>query len=221
MKFLIPLLFLLAAPAFARPVVVELYTSQACSSCPPADELLVSLAGRDKGILPLSFNVTYWNSPTWEDKDSLQLATDRQIWYAGLAHTQQVYTPEAVVDGGTGLVGSDRDAVTSAIAAAEAAPAGDVPIKISGKAMVTIAVPEGAGGANVVVFGYDSKHKTSIGGGENGGATLTEINVVRSETNLGPWIGPSLSYTISRPEGEHLAVLLQADDGKIYGVATQ
>jgi hypothetical protein len=219
MRFLLLAFLLLAAPALARPVVVELYTSQACSSCPPADELLASLASSNKGILALSFNVTYWNSPAWQDKDSLQVATERQIWYAGLAHTQQVYTPEMVVDGGAGLVGSDRDAVTSAIAAA--VPAGDVPIKISGKGMVTIAVPEGAGGANVIVFGYDSKHKTTIGGGENGGATLTEINVVRSETNLGPWIGPSLSYTISRPEGEHLAVLLQADDGKIYGVATQ
>jgi len=221
MKFLVPLLCLLAAPAFARPVVVELYTSQACSSCPPADELLASLVGEQKNILPLSFNVTYWNSPAWNDKDSLQIATERQIWYAGLAHTQNVYTPEMVVDGGAGLVGSDRDAVTSAITAAEAAPAGDVPIKISGQAMVTIAVPEGAGGANVLVFGYDSKHKTTIGGGENGGATLTEINVVRSETNLGPWIGPSLSYTVPRPAGEHLAVLLQGDDGKIYGVATE
>jgi hypothetical protein len=220
MKFLVLAFLLLAAPALARPVVVELFTSQACSSCPPADELLASLAGSDKNILPLSFNVTYWNSPAWQDKDSLQMATDRQIWYAGLAHTQQVYTPEAVVDGGAGLVGSDRDAVTSAITAAQAAPAGDVPININGKAMVTISVPAGAGGANVLVFGYDSKHKTKIGGGENGGATLTEINVVRSETNLGPWIGPSLSFTISRPAGEHVAVLLQADDGKIYGGAT-
>jgi len=213
--------FLLATPAFARPVVVELYTSQACSSCPPADELVAALAAHDKGILPLSFNVTYWNGPAWNDKDSLQLATERQAWYAGLQNTQDVYTPEVVVDGGAGVVGSDRGAVTGAIAAAKAAPAGDVAIKITGGAMVTVHVPGGAGGANVIVFGYDSKHITSIGGGENVGASITEVNVVRSETNLGPWNGSFMDFTISHPAGEHLAAVLQGDDGKIYGVAVE
>ena len=83
-------------------------------------------------MLPLSFNVTYWNSPAWTDKDSLQAATERQGWYAGLAGSQNVYTPQAVVDGTTQLAGSDATKLAAAIAAAQAAPAGNVPVSVQG-----------------------------------------------------------------------------------------
>ena len=99
---------LLAAPAQARPVVVEMFTSQACSDCPPADALLGKLAAQP-GILALSFDVTYWNSAAWNDPYALPGAATRQDWYAGLRHSTEVYTPEAVVDGTNQFVGSDRD----------------------------------------------------------------------------------------------------------------
>ncbi len=85
MRALLAGFLLLALPAQARPVVVEMFTSLACSSCTPADNLLASLA-KNPGILPLSFNVTYWNSPAFTDPYALKGATDRQTWYAGLRH---------------------------------------------------------------------------------------------------------------------------------------
>jgi hypothetical protein len=220
MKAMLAAFVLLALPAQARPVVVEMFTSLACSSCPPADAVLGELA-KNPDILPLSFNVTYWNSPAWSDPYALQGATTRQAWYAGLSGSQDVYTPEAVVDGGAQLVGSDRGKVTAAIGEASATPAGDVPITITGGSMVTIKVGAENGGADLWMFGYDSSHSTKIGGGENGGATLTETNVVRSAANLGTWAGQEMSMTISRPAGEHVAVVLQTKTGAILGAASE
>jgi len=105
------------APAL---VVVELFTSQGCSSCPPADALLVDLARNRPDVLPLAFHVTYWNRLGWRDPYSLDAATDRQRRYAALLPSNQVYTPQIVVDGSRDVVGSDRDRVLGAIRAATA-----------------------------------------------------------------------------------------------------
>jgi hypothetical protein len=204
----------------ARPVLVEMFVSQSCSSCPPADALLQALATSDKNILPLSLNVTYWNNLGWHDTDSLDATTARQYWYAGLS-TGDVYTPEAVVDGTAQLVGSDKEKLTAAIAAARAAPAGNVPLHISGGAMVTLEVPQGSGAGQIILYGYDAKHVTPVGAGENGGRVITEINVVRSVTMLGPWNGLDEKFTIPRPAGEHVALLLQAKDGTVLGLTSR
>jgi hypothetical protein len=202
-------------------VVVELFTSEACSSCPPAEALLTTIKATDPDVLTLSFHVTYWNSPAWTDKYSLKEATDRQAWYAGLHNSQDVYTPEAVVDGGPGLVGSNRGDVTAAIAAAKQAAAPEIPITVTGGAMLTLTVGSTTttGNAQIWLFGFDSKHVTQIGGGENGGATLTETNVVRSVASLGTWVGGMQSFSIPRPAGEHTAVVLQEASGTIDGAA--
>jgi hypothetical protein len=212
---------LLAVPAQARPVVVELYTSEACSDCPPAEELMGSLAARDKNLLLLSFHVTYWNGPAWTDRYSLQGATDRQSWYAGLGHSDEVYTPEAVVDGRARMVGSDRAAVTAAIAAAALNAATSVPVSVKDGPMITVnlggATTMGTG--NIWLFGFDPSHTTQIGGGENGGATVTETNVVRSIGTLGTWLGGYQTFTIPHPAGARVAVIVQAQDGTIEGAA--
>ena len=213
-------LALAAGTAQARPVLVEMFTSQACSSCPPADALLSTLA-KDPGILPLSFNVTYWNSPSWTDAYGLSEATARQAWYAGLRGSQEVYTPEAVVDGTAQLTGSDRAGMQAAIAAARTVPTGDTKITITGGAMITVTVAAGSGGAELSLFGFDPSHTTRIGGGENGGATLTEVNVVRSARDLGLWTGQLMSMSFSRPAGARMAVILQRPDGAILGVGLQ
>jgi len=220
MRFFIALAMILCAslPAQARPVVIELFTSEACSSCPPAEALLAALK-KDPNILPLAFHVTYWNGPAWTDKYSLPGATDRQSFYAGVQHSQDVYTPEAVVDGTAGMVGSDHAAVTSAIQAAAAAPGQNVPVHVSGGDKVTVSVGAGTGTATIWLFGFDGAHTTQIGGGENGGATLKEVNVVRSITNLGGWTGTGMTYTMPKPAGEHMAVLLQQADGTVLGAA--
>src|ERR1700749_4017435 len=103
-----------AAIAAERPVVVELFTSQGCSSCPPANAYLNELSRNRRDILPLAFHVTYWDRLGWKDPFSLEAATARQDVY-GHRFGDGSYTPEMVVDGGVGLVGSRRDEVNAAI----------------------------------------------------------------------------------------------------------
>jgi len=222
MKHLLALAALLAAPATAqaRPTVIELFTSEACSSCPPAEALIGKLAA-NKSLLPLSFHVTYWNGPAWTDKYALTAATDRQTNYAALQHSNDDYTPEAIIDGGPGIVGSNQTAMTAAIAAAQAAQQPAVPITITGTTMLTIKIGPGATTAQIWLFGYDSHHTTQIGGGENNGATINETNVVRSITNLGGWTGTGVTYTIPKPAGDHMAVLLQTQAGTILGAGAE
>src|SRR6201986_3559508 len=124
LRFLIPLgLAACLAPAVAgateRPVVVELFTSQGCSSCPPANAYLNELSKQPSDVLALAFHVTYWDYLGWKDPFSLTLATDRQAQY-GRRFGEGSYTPEIVVDGAAGTVGSDRSDVSSAIAKARA-----------------------------------------------------------------------------------------------------
>jgi len=210
-----------AGAAAPRPVVVELFTSEACSSCPPAEALLGRLKTTDADLLPLSFHVTYWNGPAWTDQYALQGATDRQAWYAGLQNSQNVYTPEAVVDGGAQMVGSNAGAVTAAIAAAKRAITAAVPVSIKDGAMVTLTVGTTAstGTGTIWLIGFDPHHVTRIGGGENGGATIAETNVVRSIATLGTWLGGLQSFTIPHPAGAKVAVILQQDNGVIEGAA--
>ena len=193
-----------------------MFTSQACATCPPADALLATYA-KNPGVLPLSFNVTYWDSLAWRDTDGLKAATTRQAWYAGLANSQTLYTPQAIVDGTVPLAGGDAAKLAAAIAAARAAPAGDVRVSVQGGAVVRIAIGAGSGSANVLLLGFDSLHVSHIGGGPNRGATLREVNVVRSISSLGPWSGQEMAMTMSRPAGQHMAVLLQAGNGAILG----
>jgi len=214
-------LLLAATPAAqARPVVVELFTSEACSSCPPAESFLGHLA-QNPGILALAFHVTYWNGPAWTDKFSLTAATDRQTNYAALMGQDNVFTPQAIIDGTTSVTGSDQSAMTNAIAAAQSEQAPAIPVAITQTGMLTIKIGAGAGNAQIWLFGYDSRHTTQIGGGENDGATVTETNVVRSITPLGGYTGIPVSYTIPRPAGEHVAVVVQAASGAVLGAGSQ
>jgi hypothetical protein len=213
-------LLLAGQPALARPVLVELFTSQSCSSCPPADALLGKIKAQDHDILPLSFDVTYWDDLGWKDTDSLTAATDRQDWYASLRHSTEVYTPEAVVDGHAQFVGSSAGQMSAALAAAKAAPAGDVPISISGQDNLALSIGSGAGAGSMLLVGYDDKHVTKVHAGENGGATITEVNVVRAMVPLGHWSGTPLTLRAPRPAGQHVVVILQAADGRVLGLAT-
>jgi hypothetical protein len=205
-----------AGQAQEAPTVVELFTSQGCSSCPPADAFLTDLAKRPD-VLPLSFHVTYWDYLGWKDPYSLSEATARQREYARNLGYDGVYTPQMVVDGTTGFVGSSRPEGLKAIAGAARKP---IPVSVirDGQTLL-INIGPGSGQAKVLLVGFDPAHETPIGRGENSGRTLKESNIVRSLTPVGAWSGPAVELRPSPPAGEGFAVLLQAEDGRIIGAA--
>jgi hypothetical protein len=208
-----------AAAAADRPVVVELFTSQGCSSCPPANAYLNELAKDRRDVLPLAFHVTYWDRLGWKDPFSLEAATDRQDRY-GHRFGDGSYTPEIVVDGVSSHVGSDRGEIGPAIEQArqKSQTAAAVSVARDGGAL-TIDVGGGKGRAKVLLVGFDHDHQTAIHRGENNGRTLAEANVVRSIRAIGDWQGAPLRLNEKLPEGEDVAVLLEAEDGRIVGAA--
>jgi hypothetical protein len=216
-------LLLGAAPSMAdeRPILVELYTSEGCSSCPPADALLAELATRPD-VLALSFHVDYWDRLGWKDPFSSAAATERQNRYAGLLGLATVYTPQIVVDGHWQAVGSDRDAVDQALAAARLACKA-VPMRLTldhGRANVALGAGPPGVPAALLLVGFDRRHVDRVGGGENDGRTLTHIDVVRGLDAIGRF--SSAAGMIAAPvpwRSDRFAAILQTDDGHIIGLA--
>ena len=212
-----------SALAAQRPVVVQLFTSLGCSDCPPADALLARISEQDHDILALDLHVTYWNDAAWADPYSLPGVDQLQNGYAALRNDSQVYTPEAVVDGGQPFVGSDASAMATAIAEAKARIAAGpvVSASIRGAARdLTITIGPGLGAGTVWLFGFEPLRSTSVQGGENAGATLREVNVVSSITRLADWRGGKLQLRASQPTGAKFAVILQRSDGTILAAAS-
>jgi hypothetical protein len=219
--------------ALAGPkAVVELFTSQGCSSCPPADALLADLAERDD-VLALSLHVDYWDYLGWRDTFGRPDNTARQYAYAKVRGDGKVYTPQMVVNGGGDLVGSDGEAVQDAVAAAEL----PVQVSVQRNGSAIDIVVEAADGQRVpaettvrfVVF--DPAARVAIERGENKGRTATYRNIVHSMRPIGMWKGERLE--ISLPAEEVLnahadedygcAVIVQEDrpegPGRILGAA--
>ena len=205
-----------SALAASRPVVVELFTSEGCSSCPPADAYLTGLSGR-RDVLPLAFHVTYWNSLGWRDPFSLEAATNRQATYAGRLGGGS-YTPEMVVEGRRGMVGSQRDDVASAISASRGEADASPLVRLTRSANgVAVSIDQGRGRGHVILVGFDPRHETQIGRGENAGRTLTESNIVRSIRTIGEYAGAPMQVSAPRGAGQDAAVIVQAADGRIIG----
>jgi len=170
-----------------RVVVVELFTSQGCSSCPPADRLLRELGEKGAGkLVPLAYHVDYWNHIGWTDPFSSADSTKRQEAYVRRLGGGSVYTPQAVVDGAAELVGSDATALQAAIAAAAAKPAASIALRLEprdAKVLVEAAVdlPESLRDRkwDLMVALYETGLSTAVGRGENGGRTLQNDYVVR------------------------------------------
>jgi len=206
----------------ARPVVAELFTSEGCSSCPPADALLSELARTRPDVLPLAFHITYWDRLGWPDPFALRAATDRQQAYAAKLGLDSIYTPQLVVDGVRDVVGSDRTSVLQALRGARTDAGAAVSLALSrhlgGIAVAVGAAPAG-GQATLLLAGYDGTHRTVVAHGENAGRTLTESNIVRGLVRAGDWHGAALTLQAPAPAGEHVAAILQAPDGHILGAA--
>jgi hypothetical protein len=213
---------LLASHVFAagpRPVVVELFTSQGCSSCPPADRYLSELSDTRTDVLPLAFHVTYWNQLGWKDPFSFEAVDARQAQYVK-RFRDFAYTPEMVIDGKAEVVGSNRGAANSAIDDAKSTGVTVATVNAAREGGgVSVSIGSGRGRARVLLVGYDARHVTPIGLGENAGRTLTESNIVRGFAPIGQWSGAPLTLHANAVTGEHMAVLLEASDGTIVGAA--
>ncbi len=205
------------ASAASALTVVELFTSQGCSSCPPADALLSELAKRGD-ILPLAYHIDYWDRLGWKDPFSLAEATTRQRDYARTLGKSNVYTPQMMINGTRDVVGSNRIAVTNAIAGA--APV-VVPVALTaGKSDLAIRVGSGIGEGKVWLVTFDPRHETQVRAGENAGRKLVNVNIVRSLDMLGDWSGRELTLSHALPPvGRGAALLLQAPSGRILGAA--
>jgi hypothetical protein len=217
-----------AAPHPPAPVLVELFTSEGCSSCPPADALLKRLAAEQPvpgvRIIALSEHVDYWDELGWRDAFSGGVFTRRQLAYARRLGTS-TYTPQMVVAGAHTFVGSDRRSATAAIQSARDEPLGEVSARWR---------PEGGGAIEVsarwpdhveaqVLVAFVQDHATSrIATGENAGRTLDHVAVVRELSVAGAGTGTfSGRVTSPAPAGADRAVVfVQArDGGRVHGVA--
>ena len=215
---LVPPVF--AEPAFAGPqAVVELFTSQGCSSCPPADALMVELARRPE-LVTLTFPVDYWDYLGWKDTLAQPAFTARQRAYAHRRSDRQVYTPQVVVNGTKPCVGSDQAQIETLIVASASGSALAVPVTAFDRdGTVTIEIGAGSGRttADVFVLPVLRSRTVQIGRGENTGRTITYANVVRGVIRIGEWRGEAtrldVPLAIARGDGDAYVVLLQATYG--------
>jgi hypothetical protein len=204
---------LMAGTALAepRPMVLELYTSEGCSSCPPADAFIAELAQRPD-VLPLSFHVDYWNDRGWRDVFTFAGATPRQHIYAASIHGASVYTPQAVIDGEKAFIGSDRRSILTAMLQAREGIATHLSLN-EGQLNISVGAQPGAKTADVLLIGYLRQATSHIGRGENSGRTLQEFNIVRSLTRLGRFNGSARDFVVpvsSLPQdATHVAVVIQ------------
>ncbi|MFL5297304.1 MAG: DUF1223 domain-containing protein [Phenylobacterium sp.] len=202
----------LAAPARAQPLqVVELFTSQGCSSCPPANDAVAKISARPD-ILALSFGVTYWDDLGWKDTFAQKKFTDRQWDYAkGLRH-DNVATPQVVVNGRADTVGGSVPEIDAAL---RRAPLTSGPSLSLTAGRVTLAGAAPAHPAAVWLVRYDPNVvQVPVRRGENSGKTLPHKNVVKELTRLGDWPGGTLSYAVpAGPPRLSTAILVQAGTG--------
>ena len=210
------------APGVAA--VVELFTSEGCSSCPPADAVLADLAGAEaRGVFALAFHVDYWDGLGWPDRFASPQSTARQREYARAFGSEGMYTPQMIVGGADEFAGSNRDRADSAVARALARPAvaqlSVVPRRTGADAIAVDFVAAGApAGSRLTVAVVQRSATTKVRAGENAGRTLHHANVVRAFAEL-PLTGPSGSTTITvrpplaREDGEVIAYVQRASGG--------
>jgi len=219
----------------AKAVVVELFTSEGCSSCPPADELLgrlrEELSAKNIQVIPLGFHVDYWNSLGWKDRFSSADFSRRQEQYARSLGVDGPYTPQMVVDGAKEFVGNNAGQAQRTIGEAASQPEiAGVKISTVGAGQLTIQVkaPGSSGGAYVMLAITEDNLSTKVGSGENGGRTLHHAAVVRELRQLGRLHNGNFEASVPlnvdkewKRENLRAAVFVQEEpSGKIQGAAS-
>lgn len=201
--------------------VIELFTSQGCSSCPPADALLGKLADRD-GVIALTMPVDYWDYLGWKDTLASPANSARQRHYASTRGDGQVYTPQVVVNGVKHAVGSYANDIDAAILEATAATQpwqAAFTVKYE-KDVLQIQIPAMTNGARGTVWLADYRHAASVAieRGENSGREITYTNVVRKLTPIGEWDGSAMSLSVKLADvttkgSDGCVIFLQKGDG--------
>lgn len=217
----VPAAGMTAAVAAEQPrAVVELFTSQGCSSCPPADRVLGDLV-RDPSIVALSLNVDYWDYIGWKDTLALHGHSVRQQIYSRERGDRQVYTPQAVVNGMTHALGSDKSAIRQAIEQTrQTAKSMKVPVSVSvAGGNINVSMPAVARASGEIwLCPVTSKISVAVGRGENYGRDLTYYNVVRGWTKLGDYTGKAETFSVpvGKVSGENIdAVAVMVQDGNV------
>lgn len=206
----------LAGPAYAKPpVVVELFQSQGCSSCPPANANILTLIDRPD-LLVLSFGVTYWDRLGWKDTFASHENTQRQYTYAnGGLKRRNVATPQVVINGRVDIVGNNRSELVRAISGVKL-PSGAPTLALSGARLSISAATTLADGADVWLVRYDPGIvQVPIKAGENGGRTLPHRNVVRELVRVGGWSGKAATFQLpaATDPAYRTAILIQGSSG--------
>ncbi len=199
------------AAADRQPTVVELFTSQGCSSCPPANANLIKISNR-KDVLALSFSVTYWDYLGWKDTYGKPEFTERQVTYEPALRQAGPYTPQMVFNGATTAVGNSLSEVEALLA--ETTPLNG-PALAFNKDRVEVGSSSDAGNADVWLVCYDPRvEAVPVARGENSGATLQHTHVVRRLDRLGTWNGSKASFSLPQGNaGLRTAVLVQRPNG--------
>ena len=215
-----------AVPAAARPAVVELFTSQGCSSCPPADALMNEVATR-RDVIALTYNITYWDYLGWRDTLGRDEHTARQEAYAQHFRDRK-YTPQLVVDGASHMPGSrvraSRDAIDDRVSRVSGRPELIADVTNDGITLRAGAVPgsETDDVSAIWLVQFDTAHEVEITRGENAGETIIYSNVVRDVTRLADWdMTEPLSLDVAKAmlmEGAHDGCAIIVQRAGQYGV---
>jgi hypothetical protein len=218
-----------AVAAAKRPIIVELFTSQGCSSCPPADAYFKALKdGPD--VIALSYHVDYWDYLGWRDTLGSPEFSQRQYDYAKSRGDRNVYTPQTIINGGKHFVGSQRSRVSGGIEAARSEDATDwVDLQMTdNKTDVSISIPAGkpVTEATLWLAAFAPSISTEIKKGENAGRTVDYTNVVRKMVPAGMWHGEAAKIVLPKgsvvPEGckGWVALLQEGKVGRVIGAVT-
>lgn len=214
----------LSLPAAANaggPVVLELFTSQGCSSCPPADALMTKLDA-NADVIVLGWHVEYWDYLGWKDEFGRPESRERQVGYAQRWNLRSLYTPQVVIHGETEVVGSDERKVRMYVEQFQAEDdmvSMNVSIRGNSATVLVSAATGSLPEAEVYLVRLNANGETSIKRGENAGRTISYVNVVEDMVRLGAWDGSNpISVTAELLGDQRYAIIVQAKNfGPVLG----